>query len=370
MSSQWSHTFKDRILTFLIISFVLLLWFARELVTSLIIAGLLAFVLNPAASFLTRRTKMSHSLAVNIVFILGLSSMAALPALMLPRLVAEIQIIFSDLQTTISQIQDFLSQSVTILDLELNFETLMPDFTRVLSETIADIPKNAFHLLEATTKNLIWGLVILVATYYLLKDWARLRDWAFALVPASYQPDARHIYREIRQVWQGYLRGNLVLMLIVGVVFVLTWTAIGLPGALLLGIIMGVFTIIPDLGPAIAAALAVLVALLEGSNYIQISNFWFALLVTGIYLLLINIKGIWLRPIIFARSVHMHSGIVFIAIMAAVVLEGILGALIVVPVLASIGVLGGGIYRWLLGLPSRPQDEFVENSNPGSAEAI
>ena len=124
-------------------------------------------------------------------------------------------------------------------------------------------------------------------------------------------------YQEMKQIWQGYLRGNLALMLITGALFTLAWLAIGLPGAFILEIITGVLTIIPDLGPAIAAALATVVALFEGSTYLDISNYWFAVLVIGIYMLLINIKGIWIRPRIFARRVHMHDGIVFITIMAA-----------------------------------------------------
>jgi len=160
----------------------------------------------------------------------------------------------------------------------------------------------------------------------------------------------------MKQIWQGYLRENLALMLITGVLFTIAWLAIGLPGAFILVIITGVLTIIPDLGPAIAAALATVVALFEGSTYLDISNYWFAVLVLGIYMLLINIKGIWIRPRIFARSVHMHDGIVFIAIMAAVVLQGILGALVIVPVLDSVGVLGRYIYRQLMGLSTSVPD--------------
>jgi predicted PurR-regulated permease PerM len=370
MTHNWSHVFRYWILSILTITFSMLLWFGRELITPLIIACLLAFVLNPAIGFLMRRVRMTRPVAVNIVFFTGLGSLATLPAIMLPRLVSEIQVFFGDLQSTLTQVQDFVSQPVIILGWIFNFETLLPDFTRLLSESITAVPENAFRLLEDTTKSLIWGLVILVATYCLLKDWSRLRDSVFFLIPAPYQPDARHLFREIREVWQGYLRGNLALMLFVGVAFSLAWTVIGLPGALLLGIITGLFTIIPDLGPTIAAVLAVLVALFEGSTYLQISNLWFALLVIGIYLLLINIKGVWLRPLIFARSVHMHGGVVFIAIMAAVVLQGILGALLVVPVMASAGVLGGYTYRRLLGLTPWPVDaETNENFTANDEES-
>ncbi len=140
-------------------------------------------------------------------------------------------------------------------------------------------------------------------------------------------------------------------MFIVGIVFTLAWSAIGLPGAVVLGVITGLFTIVPDIGPAIAAFFAILVALVEGSSTLQLSNILFAALVLGLYLLLINIKALWLRPLIFARSVHMHDGIVFVAIMAAVVLQGILAAIIVIPIMASLGVLARYIYRRTQGLP-------------------
>ena len=240
------------------------LWFARELVTSLTIACLLAFVLDPAVGFLTQRTRISRALSVNLVYFLGLGSLGTLPVIMLPRLLNEVALLFSDLRGFLSQIQDYIPQPIVILNWELRFETLLPDLTKILSESITAIPESAFHLIETTTKSLIWGLIVLVATYYLLMDWSRLRNQIFHQMPSPYQPDIRRVYREIRQIWKGYLRGNLVLMLIVGVVFTLAWTAIGLPGALLLGIIMGIFTIIPDLGPVIAAFLAILVALIEG----------------------------------------------------------------------------------------------------------
>jgi len=284
---------------------------------------------------------------------------------MVPRLIVEIQILLIDLQEILSQTQETLSQPVIILDWVFQFEHLLPDLTRLLSESITTIPENAFHLLEVTSKNLIWGLVILATVFYLLRDWTRLRDWIFKLIPQPYQADAHRIYHEIKQIWQGYLRGNLVLMLIIGIMFTLAWLAIGLPGALILGLTTGVLTIIPDLGPAIAAVLAAVVALFEGSTYLDITNFWFAVLVIGIYLILINIKGIWIRPRIFARSVHMHDGVVFIAIMVAVVLQGVLGALVIVPVLASVGVLGRYIYHQLVGSSPRYLDEVKEITTEG-----
>jgi predicted PurR-regulated permease PerM len=164
------------------------------------------------------------------------------------------------------------------------------------------------------------------------------------------------LYKRIRRVWMAYLRGQIVLMLIVGVVFTIAWSVLGIPGALVLGVVAGLFTLVPDVGPFLAAILAVGVALLEGSTWIPVSNFWVAMIVFAVYLVLIGLKNFLLRPIIMGRSVHMNEGLVFIIIIVATILEGILGALLVVPIVASVVVIAGYIQCKVLGMPPFEDD--------------
>ena len=359
INTKWSRTFRYWLLTFIVIFLVIFLWYTRAMIAPLIIAALIAYVMNPAVAFSMRYTRLSRPLTIAIILILGLSILIGVPALIIPTLLSELQLLTVDLQKTSLQILNALSQPVKILNWEIQISHLLSDPTQWISEGTQMITENAFYLIESTSRNLLWFLVILISTYYLLRDWDHLRDWLLSLPPKQQQADARRVYSEIRQVWQGYLWGNLTLMTIVGVTFTLAWFALGVPGALILGVIAGILTIIPDLGPAIAAGLAIIVALIEGSTYLPVSNFWFALMVTGAYLGLINIKNIWIRPRIFGRSVHMHDGIVFVAIIVAVVIWGILGALIIVPTLASMGVLGKYIYSRLIGEEPWPAEQPV-----------
>jgi predicted PurR-regulated permease PerM len=154
----------------------------------------------------------------------------------------------------------------------------------------------------------------------------------------------------------AYLRGQIVLMVIVGVVFTVAWTILGIPGALVLGAVAGLFTLIPDVGPFLAAALAAGVALLEGSTWIPLSNFWVAGIVILVYLVLIGLKNFFLRPYIMGRSVHMNEALVFIIIVMATILEGILGALLIVPVFASLILIGEYLLRKVFGLSAFEDD--------------
>ena len=158
-------------------------------------------------------------------------------------------------------------------------------------------------------------------------------------------------------------------MLIVGVAFTIAWTIIGIPGALVLGIIAGFLTLIPDVGPFLAVMLAIGVAMLEGSNWnwMPASHLLDGLIALGVYLFLISIKNFWVRPVIMGRSVHMHEALVLISILLATVLLGILGALIIVPVLASLVVIIDYLRRRILGMPPFPSTEqFVSPQTPVS----
>ena len=356
MDKTWSQPFRYVMMTSVVIILFIVGWYIRDAIGPLVIGALLAYMLNPIKIGLEKSTRLSASVSATIVLVITFGLIAALPAFMLPALINEFQALILDLERVVMLVTDFLAKPIVIFEYELYLGTPIPDPILWISESAQGITENAFHLIEIITENLLWLLVAFVAMYYLLRDWSHLRDWLLSLPPEPFKPDANRVYQEIKEIWRGYLRGNLALMAVVGIVFTIAWLALGVPGALILGIIAGILTIIPDLGPAIAALLAAIVAFIEGSTYLPLSNFWFAILVLGVYMGLINIKNIWLRPRIFGRSVHMHEGLVFIVIIIAVVIGGILGALIIIPVLASAGVIGRYIYNRSLGLPPWPDD--------------
>ena len=136
----------------------------------------------------------------------------------------------------------------------------------------------------------------------------------------------------------------------------------------MLGVIAGFLTLIPDVGPFIAAILAVGVALLEGSSWIALSNFWVALIVFAVYMFLIAVKNFWLRPYILGRSVHMSEALVFIFIIMATVMWGVMGALLVIPVVASFAVVFEYLRCRIIGLQpfSEPQRQGIETGAGGT----
>ena len=146
-------------------------------------------------------------------------------------------------------------------------------------------------------------------------------------------------------------------MFVVGLVDSIVWLIIGLPGAIILGTLTGITSFVHEIGAIVSGVLSVLAALIGGSSYLQISNIWFAVLVLVLYLVLTAIKNIWLRPVIIGRHVHLHAGVVFVVVIAALVSHGALAAFLVVPVLISIFVIGRYLRRRIFGLPPFPEGQ-------------
>jgi predicted PurR-regulated permease PerM len=263
----------------------------------------------------------------------------------------------ADLTIALNQLETALQKPILIGNLPFQFGTLIPAIRETLSSMAVPNPQDTLKIIQVTSRNFLWLLVILVTAYYLMTDWEKLRQNIFSLAPRDEQSDLNRLYSDIRAVWLGYLRGQIRLMVILAILYSIVWVAIGLPGALALGVLAGLLNLLPEIGPFTVAALATIIALIEGSTYIPVSNLWFAFITLGVYLLLNNFKTIWLQPRILGQSVFLHEGVVFVAIIAAIILQGVLGVLIIVPLLATFVVLGRYIRRRLLGLPPFDDEE-------------
>ena len=366
---NWSLPFRYVIGIISLVLFIALLIYARDAVINLAIAAFVAYLINPAVVYLTTQTRMDRVAAVNLVYFSAVILLIGLPATLLPIFADEARIIVEDLLGLSSQLSQMLSNPIRIGGLVFHLEEWGQSLFQVQNAVLSPLPEQAFELLETTSVGVLWFLVILVSVHLFLSKWPDMRDWLISLAPPAYRPEIEELYSRIRRVWLAYLRGQIVLMLIVGVVFTIAWLILGIPGALALGVAAGLFTLIPDVGPFLAMVLAAGVALLEGSTWIPLSNFWVTGIVIIVYLVLINLKNFFLRPYIMGRSVHMNEALVFIAIIIATILQGILGALLVVPVLASVVVVGGYIQRRVLGLPPFEDDGSTQFVAPPEAHA-
>jgi predicted PurR-regulated permease PerM len=175
-----------------------------------------------------------------------------------------------------------------------------------------------------------------------------MKNWSADLIPPKYGPELGELMMKIRQTWVGFLRGQMALMLIIGVLTWLGATILGLPQALLLGVIAGVLELIPNVGPTLAAIPAVILALFFGSTYLPINNLVFALLVIGFYVLVQMVENQVIVPRIMGNAVDLPILVVLIGTIAGAGAFGILGALLATPFIATGNLVFRYVYRKIL----------------------
>jgi predicted PurR-regulated permease PerM len=364
MSKSWSKTTRYFVLA---LSLAGILWFmmaASALLVPLGIAAVLAFLLNPTVTYVNKNTKLERTWAVLLVYLFSLALLVTAVIILVPIIPAQVANLVEELQIVTEQIQEQVSEPMEFMGFDIPLDQIVGDIEIIPTDFIqADV---IIGLFQSASTNIGWVLLILVTTYYLLQDWPQLRDWLLNLAPDDYSEDTRRLYQEIKTVWQRYLKGQLRLTLIIGFFTGLGGAMIGLPGWLAIGILAGVLDIILTVGPAVVMIVIGLVAYFAGSTYLPMSNIWFAVLAVGLSALLQVIEQIWLRPRIMGHSLRMHPGIVFIAIIGALALAGVLAALIIIPVVGSIIVIGRYVYYKVLDL--EPWPDAVKEERLDTAE--
>jgi predicted PurR-regulated permease PerM len=180
----------------------------------------------------------------------------------------------------------------------------------------------------------------------MLVDLPHLRRVAESLIPERARPEVLVLASRLNRAIGGFFRGQLVVALIVGVMVSIGLAIIGLPFWLLIGMIAGVFNMIPLIGPYIGAVPGIVIALTAGDGFSQ--AIWVAVIMTAAQ----QIDNHFITPNVMQRVVKLHPAAVMLALLAGGTLGGLFGILLSVPIAAVLKILVGHFWRtYVLGEP-------------------
>lgn len=350
ISRRWSPQAK---LVVVIAGMVVVVWALfrfSSLLSPLIIAIILAYLLTPAVNWLHHRARFPRALALLVVYLLLLGLISVVPLLVVPPLVREFGNFRLDLESIIVNVMGALSRPIHILGFVLEPPNIYNELVSTLRNLLSPMAVSAVSILVGIASSLVWLIFILVVSFYLIKDADRITYYLKGMIPPALRPDAERLMTEIGEIWNAFFRGQLVLSASVGVLTGVLVTALGLSNGAILGLLAGILEVIPNFGPVLAAVPAILLALFQGSRLIPIGNAWFALVIAGAYVLIQQIENNYLVPRIIGRSVKLHPVVVLVGAVAGAYLGGILGVFLAAPVIASARVLGRYLYRKVLDM--------------------
>jgi predicted PurR-regulated permease PerM len=388
-SPEWSPRTKRTVALLLLLALLILAYFVSEILPIVVISALLAFILNPIATLVAGTVlspfpkKSRRSFAIILTFVLVLLALIAVLLLILPVLGQQVQEFLSSLPRLLrsfeQDIERVLSQPITFggEPILISGEPFVPlerlaevigtnDLTQAIQLGALDLEAalqtainsapilggSAFSFLGGAFNTLINLVFLIMMTFYLLKDGGLFIRSAIDIVPDEQRSDARRLVGDLGYVWNAYLRGQLILCLVIGFAVYAAATLLGLPNAPILGLIAGLLEFIPNIGPFIALIPAAFLALVSDSSTLPfLSGVPFMLVVIVVWTLIQNVEAVFLVPRIMGDSLDLHPYVVIVGVIGGAALAGPLGVILAAPMIASGRVVLTYVYGKLTGRP-------------------
>lgn len=320
---------------FLIFIGIIALWFfsvERAIFAPFIVGAIFAYIFNPIVNILSKKTKLSHTVSANIVYLLLMTIVVILSALATRGIIRE----FDDIRVYINHLLLTARSQINML----------PDWIRpfiygsLLSIQKSQVtPTSLLPFFPQAVSRLVSFIIFLVSGYYFLREGSTFFEYVIKWVPHQYKVDVEILLRKINTILEGYLRGQIVLIFLMSIVTFLCLTILGVRFALFLGIFSGFAEIVPYIGPILAASIVVIVVLVTGTANFGLPPITAALIVVLIYFVLRHIEDYFVVPHIMGKITKLPPFVIFFAVVAGGHLAGILGLILAVPVAAIIKIL-------------------------------
>jgi predicted PurR-regulated permease PerM len=396
MDTTWSKTTKYLVGVGLVLLGIFILHLSRLVIPLLIVAALIAVIVRPVILWLQSRLKLPRGLAVGLVY-LGLAVLAPLVVmLILPTIVDSLAYVGNlDYQSILQSFTGWLRSTLTTIKavqlpmagfdsyVDRSIDMLLKEFQpfsttasvppslnsilQPLSSALMSVVEAGADLLGAVISQVVKIGFLFLASIYISLDAHIYRSAFLNAIPSVYQPEISTLLARVERLWNAFFHGELILMLVVGGITTIGLAALGVPGALYLGVIAGLLEVIPNLGPFIAAVPAVIVVLIQGSAYLPISNLAFAGVVILFYILVQRVEDKLIVPRVLGAALELPPLIVMTGIVIGASVGGILGALLATPVIATGCEVLHYIYRKMLGQnPMQIEDAAPESGAPPS----
>ena len=341
-------------------------WVVRVIWPPLILACAIVFLLNPIVTRLHHRhipralgTAMTYLGVVGVVVLVGLL-VAPLATRQYDQLAEEWPDLRDELEADINRLSERSEESEwpvripTWQELEDQFsaedaadangdgrisdEERQDRFADQIA-TARELALKVFHV------GIIFVLAPIIA-FYLLVDLPHIRRVFRALVPERARGDAMVLARRLSTAIGGYFRGQLAVAIVVGIMSSIGMLIIDLPFWLIVGMIAGLFNMIPLIGPWVGAVPGIVIAFTTGGGLGK------AIAVAVVMAIVQQIDNHFISPIVMQRAVHLHPAVVMLALLAGGTLGGFFGLLLAVPVTATLKIVVGHLWRhFVLGEP-------------------
>jgi predicted PurR-regulated permease PerM len=362
-SPPWQSGTRIIVALLVLALLIFILVLLRSLILPILSAFIIAYLLHPIANWLNRRGRIPRGIAAFLVLLLFLVVIVGMTTgvgfAFSDRIVA-LAVFLADIAQQLPAQIEQLSQiqfAIGPFEIDLGQSNLTPvlsDVVSSISPLLAEAGSFISSIALAAASAVSTFLLVLVISFYLILDFEKISPAVIRLAPPAYREDVRYLLDETDSIWRAFLRGQLLLGVIIGVTTAILMIIVGLEFPLTMGLIAGVMELVPMVGPFVSALVGSLLALFQAGNIWGLSPLAYAAIIVAIFTALQQFESVFLVPRVIGGSLQLPPLLVFLAVLAGGIIGGLIGVLLAAPTLATLRLYLGYVYSKIVDLEGLP----------------
>lgn len=352
-SPSWSSTTKLVVALVMIAIFTFFIVRFNNILAPLFFAFLLAFLLYPIPDFFKEKLKISWRLTAIIIYLILLLLFLGLITLGGFAVFDQISSLIRFIQVEIKSLPVFLEE---LSQLRYEFGGFVIDFSEIDLVSIGNQLLSMIQPMLSGLGNVVgslagsaaaligWSLFSILISYFILSEAKGARSDILKIDIPGYNYDIQQMGAELKRTWNAFLRGQLTIILITIIVYIILLGALGVNFYYGLAFIAGFARFVPYVGPAVAWTSYGLVSLFQGTTIFGLESFPYALLVVGIAWFTDVILDNFVVPRLMGDALKVHPAAVMVAVIISANLFGFIGVLLAAPVLATAKLIGQYVF--------------------------
>jgi predicted PurR-regulated permease PerM len=356
-SPRWSWTTKLIVGLGLVAIAIWLLVQFQNFLGPVILAFILAYLFYPVANFIRTTLKLPWRLSVTLIYLIIVLALIGLLTWGGLTLADQFQNLIDFIQNNIDQIpgmiEEFSQQTYNIGPWSFSFSGLGWDqiTTEIISTirpAIGQLGSLAGSVATGAANVVLWIGVVLLVSYFLLAETEGISNRFLTIRIPGYTADLRRMGQELGKIWNAFLRGQLIVVLITVIVYTSYLGLMGIQFFFGLALVAAIGRFIPYVGAWITWITYGLVALLQGTTIFNLSPGIYAIILLGGAMLIDTLLDNLLVPKVMSENLKVHPALVLVGALIAVNLLGLIGILLAAPVLATLKLIFGYMTKKLV----------------------
>lgn len=306
---------------------------------------ILAFLIHPIARFLQKRIKLPWRLAVTLIYIVLVLAILGLLTWGGIALVEQIQNLIQFIENNIDQVPELISQLTAQtyrigpfnFSLSgLNWDEIASQIVGVVQPVLGQLGSLAGSIATGAVSVVSWLILILLVSYFLLAESEGIQSQLLNINIPGYKSDLNHINSELKRIWSGFMRGQILVVFLSLLIYVIVLGVMGVQFFFGLALIAAVGQMIPYVGAWATWISFGLVALFQPNIPFGLAPGIYMVIVLGVSMIFNNIIDNILRIKVMAENLKVHPALVLIGALIGVQLFGFIGIIVAAPVMASL----------------------------------